>query len=81
MANGRVRWIIATILIALFSIADGRRAEASDFSGFVTALWPEAKGKGVSRAVFDAAFDGVTPDPAIIKLATSQPEFNQTMGA
>jgi membrane-bound lytic murein transglycosylase B len=81
MASGQVRWIFATILIALFAIAEGRRAEANDFNGFLTALWPEAEGKGVSRAVFNAAFDGVTPDPAIIKLATSQPEFNQTMGA
>jgi lytic murein transglycosylase len=32
------------------------------FRRFVEALWPEAAAKGVSRAAFDAAFQGVTPD-------------------
>jgi lytic murein transglycosylase len=34
----------------------------ADFQRFVDALWPEAQAMGVSRAVFDDAFRGVTPD-------------------
>ena len=40
-------------------------------------LWPEAQQAGVSRATFDDAFKGVSPDPAIIKLTRSQAEFSK----
>ena len=33
------------------------------FISFVQRLWPLAKARGVSRAIFDQAFLGVTPDP------------------
>lgn len=80
MAARRLRCTITAMLLALFTSAGANPANARSFSDFLAELWPDAQGKGVSRAVFDAAFDGVEPDPAIIKLATSQPEFNQTMG-
>ena len=35
------------------------------FRQFVETLWPEAEAKGVSRATFDAAFQGVAPDLSI----------------
>ena len=37
-------------------------AAADAFGDFVEGLWPEAEAQGVSRATFDAAFKGVTPD-------------------
>ncbi len=43
-------------------------------AGFVTALWPDAEKRGVSRALFDRAFAGVTPDPEIFDLLANQPE-------
>lgn len=46
-----------------------------DFAAFIAALWPEAKARGVSRATFDAAFAGVTPDPSIVALTRKQSEF------
>ena len=49
----------------------------TSFAGFVEGLWPEAQLAGVSRATFDAAFKGVSPDPAIIKLTRSQAEFSK----
>lgn len=80
MAARRLRCTITAMLLALFTSAGANPANARSFSDFLVELWPDAQAKGVSRAVFDAAFAGVEPDPAIIKLATSQPEFNQTMG-
>ena len=50
-------------------------ANPAGFGGFVQALWPEARGRGVSRATFEAAFRGVTPDPKIIALTRRQSEF------
>ncbi|HLA03309.1 MAG TPA: lytic murein transglycosylase, partial [Aestuariivirga sp.] len=40
------------------------------------------KAAGISRSLFDAAFAGVTdPDPAVLKLASTQPEFTSTTSA
>ncbi|MFN8829007.1 MAG: lytic murein transglycosylase [Labrys sp. (in: a-proteobacteria)] len=80
MAARHLRCTITAILVALIASVGANPATARSFSDFLAELWPDAQAKGVSRAVFDAAFAGVEPDPAIIKLATSQPEFNQTMG-
>src|SRR4051812_39070899 len=46
-----------------------------DFRRFVEGLWPEAKGRGVSRITFDDAFRGVAPDAKIIALTRKQSEF------
>ncbi|MDX7953038.1 lytic murein transglycosylase [Lichenihabitans sp. Uapishka_5] len=50
------------------------------FAGFVAALWPEAKAKGISRQTFEAAFAGVTPDPDVIAKTRKQAEFTKTIG-
>jgi membrane-bound lytic murein transglycosylase B len=47
------------------------------FSGFLEALWPDAKARGVSRTTFDAAFNGITPDPSVIAVTRRQSEFVQ----
>ena len=39
----------------------------------------KASAAGIGRAVFDAAFDGVTPDPEIIKLDRKQAEFTKPL--
>jgi lytic murein transglycosylase len=49
--------------------------EQGDFGRFVEALWPDAKARGVSRATFEEAFRGVTPDPKIVALTKKQSEF------
>lgn len=52
------------------------KVEAAGFKSWVEGtLWPAAKAKGISRATFDAAMDGLTPDPAIIALTKKQSEF------
>lgn len=61
--------------------AGAARAQTSipsqGFASFIEGLWPEAQRAGVSRATFDAAFAGVTPDPAILKLTKAQAEFSK----
>ncbi|WP_372425061.1 lytic murein transglycosylase [Salinarimonas chemoclinalis] len=48
-----------------------------EFGSFVAGLWPEAQARGVSRATFDGAFAGVTPNPRIIELTQRQSEFTR----
>lgn len=38
-------------------------------------LWPLAQARGVSRQTFEAAFAGVTPNPALLKNTKKQAEF------
>jgi membrane-bound lytic murein transglycosylase B len=52
------------------------------FEAFIQSLWPRAKAAGISREIFDQAFAGITePDPAVLKLASTQPEVTSTTSA
>lgn len=51
------------------------RSAQGSFSAFVAALWPQARERGVTRATFDVAFAGLTPDAKIIELTRKQSEF------
>ncbi len=55
-------------------------AQGQGFPAFVQSLWPAAHARGVSRATFDAAFAGVTPDPDVIEKTRTQAEFHKTVG-
>ncbi len=46
----------------------------------VEGLWPSAKSAGVTRATFDRAFQGFTPDPEVIEAANFQPEYVKPIG-
>jgi membrane-bound lytic murein transglycosylase B len=46
---------------------------------FVAGLWPEAKARGVSKSVFDAALGGFEPSSKVLELTKKQPEFTQTV--
>ncbi len=70
------RGLLVAAAVLLLAAAPAR---AADFAAFVAGLWPQAEKAGVSRATFDAAFAGVTPDPKVISLAGAQPEFSQTI--
>ncbi len=50
-------------------------AVADGFNDFLRGFEPRAVAAGVSRAVYRAATDGLTPDPKIPELVTKQPEF------
>jgi lytic murein transglycosylase len=46
------------------------------FARSIAELWPIAQKAGVSREIFDAAFTGITADPALAERKRNQPEFN-----
>ena len=73
--------LIATLLIATPLFTTMAEADVK-FESFIQTLWPRVKAAGISRPLFDAAFAGVTePDPAVLKLAATQPEFTSTTSA
>jgi membrane-bound lytic murein transglycosylase B len=45
------------------------------FRAFIDRLWPIAKARGVSKATFDSAFAGLSPDQEVIDLTRKQSEF------
>ena len=69
-----------TFLSLVFAMAAATPARAdTKFVAFIQTLWPRVSKAGYSRALFDAAFAGITePDPLVIKLAQNQPEFKST---
>ena len=56
------------------------RQQAIANSKCVEGLWPSAKSAGVTRATFDRAFQGFTPDPEVIEAANFQPEYVKPVG-
>jgi membrane-bound lytic murein transglycosylase B len=58
--------------------ADAIRAAAADFGNCISALWPQAERRGVTRANFEHYTAGLTPDLSIMDLLDSQPEFNKS---
>jgi len=58
--------------------ADAIRAAARNFRNCLAGLWPLAERRGVSRAAFEAATAGLTPDLRIMDLMDAQPEFTKS---
>ena len=59
--------VFAALLCTLTLAAPARAAPCGgDFNAFLSAMGREAASAGVSRAVIDQAFAGVTPDPAVL---------------
>jgi lytic murein transglycosylase len=50
------------------------------FAAFTAKLWPDAQAKGVTRATFDSAMQGVAPDPRVIAATKRQPEYGKPFG-
>ena len=78
------RTLTLCLLFAIALVAMARQSHAQEsgatggFHGFVESLWPQAHRRGVSRATFDAAFAGVTPDTAVLEKTHHQAEFKKT---
>lgn len=45
------------------------------FDRWVRSLLPVAKANGIKEEVFERAFEGITPDPAVLEAANNQAEF------
>ena len=64
----------------LLALALPSTAAAGNTQACVEGLWPAAKGAGVTRATFDRAFAGFTPDPEVVEAANFQPEYVKPIG-
>ncbi len=80
--------ILRAFTALVFLIALGgfpARAPAQDspanFNALMTELWPDARAKGITRANFDLAFAGLTPDPRVLAATRRQPEYGKPVGA
>src|SRR4051794_18368447 len=79
--------ILRALAIAWFATGFAASAQAqratpnnAQFDQFVPDLWKDAQAKGISRATFAKAFDGVTPDPRVIATTKKQPEYGKPAG-
>ena len=69
----------AVAILALSSLAHAQD-EQQNFQAFVDQLWPDAKAKGITRANFDLAMKGLTPDQRVITATKRQPEYGKPVG-
>jgi membrane-bound lytic murein transglycosylase B len=72
-----IRQIAALIfaLACVYAPAQTQAQEANQsFAAFLAELWPDAQAKSITRANFDLALKGVTPDPRVIAATKRQPE-------
>ncbi|HMK80186.1 MAG TPA: lytic murein transglycosylase [Xanthobacteraceae bacterium] len=51
-----------------------------ELGAFLQALWPDASTRGITRATFDTAFRGLTPDPRVAAATVRQPEYGRPVG-
>jgi membrane-bound lytic murein transglycosylase B len=68
-----VQMLCLTMFIVMAGVISPALASAS-FENWVRQFRQEALQKGISPAVFDKAFTGVTPNPRVIELDRKQPE-------
>ena len=71
--------VFFSVIFALFGVPV--RAQEQSFAAFEAALWPDAQAKGITRATFDLALKGVTPDQHVIAATKRQPEYGKPVGA
>jgi peptidoglycan lytic transglycosylase B len=71
---------LALLTITLGLCCAPLRAQEQTFAAFQAELWPDAQAKGITRANFDLAMRGVTPDPRVIAATKRQPEYGKPVG-
>ncbi|WP_324614929.1 lytic murein transglycosylase [Hyphomicrobium album] len=70
----------ALLGVALVLLVAASPARADAWSDFIAGLWPDAQKEGVSRATFDAAFRGVTPDYSLPDLIVAGKKRDDNAG-
>ena len=79
--------ITILLVVALWAAPNSASAQAeaptppASFDTFLQELWPDAQARGISRATFDNAFAGLTPDARVIAATQKQPEYGKPVGA
>ncbi len=79
-----LRLMLSLVLLAAHGPLASAMAQtgksSTAFDAFVAALWTDAQRQGISRATFNVAFTGVTPDPRVIAATKRQPEYGRPAG-
>lgn len=57
------------------AVAQPANAQNTAFRAFLDSLWPDAQSRGITRATFNAALGGLSPDPALARQTAKQAEF------
>jgi membrane-bound lytic murein transglycosylase B len=70
---------IAFILVILLAATCAHGESGTSLATFLAGLWPDAARNGVTRATFDSAFVGVTPDPAVLAAMRREPEYGKAL--
>src|SRR6202051_1620199 len=70
----------AIVLFALVA-THANDARSEPFEAFVAALWRDAQSQGITRATFDAALAGLTPDARVLGAMQHAPEYGKPFGA
>src|SRR5262245_5276513 len=78
-------FLLTFSLLALVALAAAARpaptqAATLTFAQWIERFWPAAKAAGITRATYDKAFKGMTPDPKVIEAANFQPEYVKPVG-
>lgn len=69
------------VLVLVFASLSVQSEPSDSFSAFLATLWPDAAKEGITRATFDTAFAGLTPDAAVVAARRRQPEYGKPFGA
>lgn len=72
--------LLMTLVQATCAIAQAPEHSPAAFRAFLEALRPEAEAAGVSRAVFDKAFDGLAPDYSLPDLVFPGEKHQKKVG-
>lgn len=71
--------MLRTLIVGLAILCAATPADAESFAEFLVAFEAKAVAAGISRATYEAATAGLTPDPKIPDLVETQPEFTTPM--
>jgi lytic murein transglycosylase len=72
--------IIALLLAAIWFSTAAAQELPPNFDALKKQLWPQAQAKGITRATFDLAFQGIAPDPRVAAVTRRQPEYGKPVG-
>ncbi len=70
---------IASVPLRADPIADAVSTHAR-VTAFLDALWKDASKRGITRATFEQAFTGFTPDARVIAATRREPEYGKPVG-
>jgi len=71
--------LLAMGMVAALDAGAARAETSPEMRRLASSLWPAAQKSGVSRKVFDSAFEGLTSDPEVIEKYRSQAEFKMPL--